>query len=192
VKVPFGKSSERQQKGGKTFALLLLVFILLLLFAALPLWDGLTVEDNRKEKTLLVLPIRKGECFRLRFTHSVNLSDITDTTEWTGRELILRTSLFTDFGAGVPVLADGIGKEFENTAEGFLISGIDTVQKNNTIPIMLQTVPDHRLIYRGELIFLRELAGGNGYIALRARKVSLMEMLLFGNYASQGENHGAL
>lgn len=143
----------------------------------LPAFVRLTVREYYSDKLLLCLPIEAGEEFGLRFTHSLNLSDVTDTLEWTGEELILRSSLFTAFGAGMPVLADGIGSSMVNTPEGFLLSGIDTPQVGNQVPVMLQDVPDHRLLYRGEEIRLMEIAQ-EPFIKLSVERLPLWQAFM--------------
>jgi len=154
-----------------------LTLIAAAIFCALPLFPSLTVREYRAGRLLWARPIAAGEEFSVRYTHSVNLSPVTDTLQWTGEELILRSSLFTSFGAGMPVLADGIGSELHNTPDGFLITGIDRAQPDNAIPIMLQAVPDHHLIFRGEEVSLRSLAGEEAFIKLGAEKLSLMTRL---------------
>ena len=140
--------------------------------------ERLTVSDARAGKLLLALPIEKGENFQLRYTHSVNLSDVTDTIEWTGTELICRSTLFTAFGAGIPVLADGIGTGFSHTEDGFEITGIDKPEKS--ILIMLQTVPNHRLLWHGQELSLMEAYGSGTLVELKVRHVSLLELALAG------------
>lgn len=124
----------------------------------------------------MTLPIGKGEAFRLRYTHSVNLSDVTDTIEWTGEQLICRSTLFTAFGAGIPVLADGVGKAFTQTEDGFLITGID--KPETRILVMLQTVPNHRLLWRDTEFALTRAYGSGTLLRLEVRPVSLFEILL--------------
>lgn len=158
---------------------LLLIAALVLLFCAVPLQKRLVLSDARRGVTLLTLPLAPGETFALRFTHSVNLSDVTDTLEWTGDALILRSSQFTAFGAGIPVPAEGIGTALVNTSNGFLLTGIDTVQEDNAFLIMLQQVPDHRLLYRQREISLLELAGSGALLRLCVRPVSIFEIILY-------------
>ncbi|MBR6653597.1 MAG: DUF1850 domain-containing protein [Oscillospiraceae bacterium] len=88
---------------------------------------------------MLAVPIEPKETFKLRFTHSVNLSYVTDEMEWTGEQLITRTSLFTSFGAGMPVIADGIGTEMHNTEDGFLIGQVTEVSRSSST---VQTILD--------------------------------------------------
>lgn len=176
------KTLNNAKMGGRKIAPLA-VYIGIIIVAVLcltPLFTRLTVREYKSDKLLLALPIEDNERFSIRFTHSVNLSYVTDGVEWTGNELILRDTLFTSFGAGIPVIAEGIGTEIENTEDGFIISGIDAVQENAEIPVMLQEVPDHHLLYRDEEISLRDLSRDVAFIKIRVERISLVSMLVSG------------
>ncbi|NCB30338.1 MAG: DUF1850 domain-containing protein [Clostridia bacterium] len=163
------------RQGGKRLVPLLISFIVLLalLFVGFaPLMDGLTVRDGRTGKLLLALPIRQEETFSIRYIHSVNLSPVIDTLQWSGQDLVLRTTLFSDYGWGMPVLADGIGTHFEHTPDGFLISGIDKAQAS--VPILLQQVPDHHILYRGREISLLKLAGSGAFLRIAGERMNLL------------------
>lgn len=127
---------------------------------------------------MFALPIDRGETFLLRYKHSVNLSDVTDTIEWTGETLMCRQTLFTAFGAGIPVLADGVGTGFTHTEEGFCITGIDKPEER--ILVMLQTVPNHRLILRGEERSLLARMGSGTIACIAVQPVSLWTLACTG------------
>lgn len=159
---------------------LLLFFIGILLcigLCLLPLWPRFVIENARTQRVLRVMPIEDGETFQLRFTHSLNLSDVTDTIEWTGQELICRSTLFTTYGAGIPDLPDGIGKSFSVTKDGFVLSGIDKPEKE--IRVLLQTVPNHRLTYRNQTVSLLDLYGSGTLLSLCVHRVSLLDRILY-------------
>lgn len=172
------KTSKKGSAGKRSTPLLLILSAAVALVAVclLPLCSRLVVSNQRTGQTVLVLPIQKGETFLLRFRHSVNLSDVTDTIEWTGANLICRSTLFTAFGAGMPVLADGIGTDFTMTDEGFLITGID--KPETRILVMLQEVPNHRLILRGTEYSLFTRMGNGAIACIEVRPASLIEILL--------------
>ena len=170
------KKTVNTKRGSKFLAPLIIVILALIFFT--PVCTRLTLRGYHSNKLMLAVPIESKETFKLRFTHSVNLSYVTDMVEWTGQQLITRTSLFTSFGAGMPVIADGIGTEMHNTEEGFLITGIDQVQENNFIPIMLQEIPDHHLLYRDMEISLREKAEGTAFVKLSVEKISIASAIM--------------
>lgn len=168
------EGSARKRNAPLLFISALAVTLLLLLL--LPVCTRLTLADARTGKTLLALPISPGEDFYLRYTHSVNLSDVTDGMEWTGKTLMVRSTRFTSFGVGMPVLADGIGSHFENTPDGFFITGIDRPEER--ILLLLQEVPNNRLLYRGQEVNLLTRYGDGTLLRIEVRPVSLLTALL--------------
>ena len=162
------------RQGGRRLVPLLIALGLLLALGVLlwaPLFPGLILEDGRTGEPLLLFPMKKGDAFSIRYTHSVNLSPVTDTLYFTGDALVLESTLFSAYGWGMPVLADGIGDSFENTPEGFYISGIHKVQSQ--IPILLQQVPDHRLLLNGREIRLLDVLEPGTFIRLLPGRFSL-------------------
>ena len=159
----------------RRIAPLLLILLAVLALCLLPIWPGLTLSDYRTGQRLHCLPIRRGETFCIRFTHSLNLSDVTDTFEWTGTTIFCRSTLFSTYGAGIPDLSDGIGSSFAVTEDGFLLSGIDKPEKE--IRILLQTVPNHMLLYRGKSYSLLERFGSGALVVLKVERCSLPTLL---------------
>ncbi len=105
--------------------------------------------------------IRPGDSFEITFTHSLNLSPITDVVEWTGGELIVRKSIFRSFGAGVPVPSDGIGTELVRREDGgYELIGID--KRMDRITILTQKIPNHKITFGADEVYLLELLGPEG------------------------------
>lgn len=165
-------------QGGRRLAPLLIASGLALALALLlwaPLIPGLILADGRTGEPLFLFPMKEGEAFSIRYTHSVNLSPVTDTLYFSGDALVLESTLFSAYGWGMPVLADGIGESFENTPEGFYISGIHKAQSQ--IPILLQQVPDHRLLLGGEEVRLLDVLEPGTFIRLVPGRFSLADLL---------------
>ncbi len=171
------KPLRKNLLGSRGRRLLLSALILALALAlCLPLFPALVLRNGRTGERLLLLPLREGETIALCYTHSVNLTPVTDTLRVSGGSLVLESTLFSAYGWGMPVLADGIGGSFENTPEGFLLSDID--KKQDSIPILLQEVPDQRLLYRGGERRLLELAPAGTFVRLGVERASLLDCLL--------------
>ena len=170
-------SREKDERAGRSPALLFLAAVLVLCtaFLTVPATRRLVVELDDTARLLAALPVEEGERIRIGFTHSVNLSPVWDCYEIRGDELILRSTVFQTYGAGIPILDDGLGTGFQSTPEGFEITGIDLPRAD--IPIQLQTVPDHTLYYRQTPIRLLELAGSGSLIHIGIRRISLLRML---------------
>jgi hypothetical protein len=125
--------------------------------AVFSLWPAECLTLTEGSRLLYAGPINPGESFEITFTHSLNLSPITDVIEWTGDELIVRKSIFKTFGAGVPVPSDGIGKELVRRTDGsYELTGIDKPMES--IAILTSSIPNHRIKFKGCEIFLLDLA----------------------------------
>ncbi len=175
------KQEKTKGSGKNRIAPLLLLCAAVLLcagfLAAVPVVPCLVAEEaDRPLGGKLALPIGEGETFGIRFTHSLNLSDITDTIEYDGEALVCRSTLFATYGAGVPDLPDGIGTTLVQTDEGYLLTGIDKAERE--VLVMLQTVPDHRLLYRGREIRLLPLYGSGALVRLCVRRAPLLAVWL--------------
>ena len=164
-------------RAAKWLAPLPLVLLLLFFFFA-PVGTCLAVTDYHTGRIRMALPVKDGETFSIRFTHSLNLSDVTDEIVVDGASLVCASSLFTAYGAGIPdPAADGIGRELTLTDAGFLLTGIDKAQAR--IPILLQEVPNHRLLYRGAEINLLGRFGSGALVVLSVRPATLFLLLAY-------------
>jgi len=111
----------------------------------------------------------------ISFTHSLNLSPVTDIIEWTGGDLVVRKSVFSTFGAGIPVPADGIGTELISVDGHYELVGIDKHMKN--VIIMTQEIPNHRIALNGREVFLTELLGSGKSVVIAVSRTSLWRVL---------------
>lgn len=172
------KVSKEEESAGKLPALLFLsaVVALSVFLLMFPFKERLILSEESSGKMLLTLPIQEGDSFQIRFTHSVNLSPVTDRYQWIGGFIILQSTTFRAYGAGIPILQDGLGTGFEQTEDGFTITGIDSPREK--IPIMLQTVPDHTLLYLNREIRLLEFADSGTVVTIYVGKVSIAATLL--------------
>ncbi len=171
------QSIGQKQENKFTWLVLLLVFVLAAAFFSFaPILPRLVFSFGNR--ALLVLPLQKPETFCIQFTHSANLSPVTDEYEWTGDTLILRQSRFLTFGAGIPSPADGIGKELVHTDEGeYVLTGIDAPR--SFVDIMIGDIPDQRLLYRGQEIHLSTMIAPGNVLRMQVRHVPLLYELLF-------------
>ncbi len=151
------------------------VFIALvaaLVIALVLFWPGECLVAECEGERLLAWPIKAGEEFELTFTHSLNLSPITDVIEYTGSDLSVVKSVFKAFGAGVPVPADGIGTDIVYTGGHYELVGID--QHMQSVSILLQTVPNHQIAFRGRKASLLSLAGAGKSVTIAVKRVPLI------------------
>lgn len=156
----------------KLLTLLLTAGIIIAVCVLVPVVPQLTVKCVDGDKVVYSHDIKACESFSIRYTHSVNRSPVIDTIEWTGETLLVRSSLFQTFGAGIPVAEDS-GTVLESTPDGLLLSGIDTPYEK--INLITGTYADHYLIHRGREICLKELVGEQTLISVEVRYISALK-----------------
>lgn len=169
------KRNDNEERAGVSPAMLFVMTILALCFIllALPVNKMLVVSNDKTKEILFTLPLKNGEVLDIKFTHSVNLSPVIDRYQFNGTELVLQSTIFKTYGAGIPILDDGLGKGFQLTENGFEINEINLPRKK--IPVMLQTVPDHRIIYREKEIHLLDVAKSGMVIEITVGNMSFIK-----------------
>ena len=133
-------------------------------------------------RRLFAWPIAAGEAFEVTFTHSLNLSPITDVIEWSGDDLIVRKSVFRTFGAGVPVPADGVGEELLFIDGHYELTGINKHMSGFTI--MTQEVPNHIITFKDREARLLDLVGSGKAVDIAVRRVPSFLLFLDGRIQS--------
>ncbi|MHB1151340.1 MAG: DUF1850 domain-containing protein [Eubacteriales bacterium] len=132
--------------------------------------------------TALFINLKDSAHFVIRYTHSVNRSDVDDTIERSGSKLIVRSSLFQAFGAGIPIADDTVngktaGTSLTKTENGLLLDGINTVY--DEINLLTGTYSNHRLIAAGKEYILKDIVGEQEIIKLKIGRISLLQLIIF-------------
>jgi len=151
-----------------------IILFVLIIASLLPVFPALQVKS---ENDVLLLPLKNGEEFSIRYNHSVNRSPVIDTIERTGETLTIRRSLFKTYGAGIPVLSDEVGNTYTETEEGFLLSGIDS--EHESINLITGTYADHYLIYGEQEFQLKKTFGEKTLVEFTAGKSSLLKLFIY-------------
>lgn len=170
LKKVFSRASRRNLR------ILLPAAALLIVVMALFAWREECLTAKCGGKLLFAWPIRAGETFEVTYTHSVNLSPISDVIEWNGHDLVVIKSLFKTFGAGVPIPGDEAGTELARVGDHYELTGIDRHMQG--FSIMLQEVPNHRISLDSREAWLLELAGSGSSVDIAVERVSLFARLI--------------
>lgn len=127
--------------------------------------------------TVFCLPLEDGEEFSIRYKHSVNLSDVEDVIERDGGSLVVRRSIYSQFGAGIPT--SDVGSSLTMCEDGrLMLDGIDAY--HDEFLLFTGTIANHRLLYRGHEFALKAYAGEQTLLKFRIQRVSLLKILLYG------------
>ena len=172
------KNDDSEESAGVSPVLLFAIAALMLcfIFFALPINKMIVVKNAQTKDILFSLPVKNEEIVDIKFTHSVNLSPVIDRYQFDGTSLVLQSTIFKTYGAGIPILDDGLGKSFKHTQKGFEIFGIDAAREK--IPIKLQTVPNHSIFYRKSELHLLDFAKSGTIIEISVENLSFMKRFL--------------
>ena len=116
---------------------------------------------------LFAWPIRAGDFFEVTYTHSLNLSPVTDVIEWNGDDLTVTKSIFKTFGAGIPTPVDAVGSELLFMGDHYELIGI-----NKHMPgfsIMTQQTPNQKITFNKHEVYLLDIIelGAPVYITVK-------------------------
>ncbi|MFZ5687895.1 MAG: DUF1850 domain-containing protein [Bacillota bacterium] len=142
----------------------------------------LEVARGRTGEVLYRYPVRRGEEFKLIFTHSVTLRQIEEIYRVTAdRQIAIKEMVFDEPGPNLPASPEGNTKWiFEK--DHWRVVDYDTVLPE--IPLLVaQQVADHRLKIGGKIVSLVQLAGPGQDIKIRAARVSIAEFAWKGGFA---------
>lgn len=141
---------------------------------AVPMFGGLEVLDPEDGKLLFSAPLREVEGFQICFIHSVNRRPVCDTLRVRGGELVIVSSRFDSFGAGMP---DGSTQEgvLRRLSDGWLEWRIGRAVPEVTLRVGRSA--EHRLLLKGKEVALSQLASPGQALSFRPGRFSLWEIL---------------
>lgn len=100
---------------------IILGFILIIILALLPI-KVLVASDYKTDTYIKSWRIKDKEEFTIKYTHSVQLTEVTETYRVERKDIVLLESYFHSLGAGLPATTP---YKFEITKEGFRIYDIN-------------------------------------------------------------------
>jgi len=148
------------------------VLLILAALVLLPATKQLIVKDEETGEILYTAGVEAGDCFSLKYIHSVNKSPIEDVFEiLDDNSIILRKSIFLSFGAGVPVELEN-GQVLDLKDDRIEINNIDKPISNFLLKV--GTVADHTLCIGGQQVRLDSLAAPKRTVRLEVRSVPII------------------
>lgn len=131
-----------------------LITFLIFLIIVMPL-QYLKIEDLNNVEVNAVFPVREGEVFTIKYTHSVELLPVYETYLIKERQIWLQETRFYSFGAGMGLL-EGRGVYLEQ-------NGMMKIRDLSEIiePLILRTgeLSKHQFIYRDQSYALTDIFG---------------------------------
>ncbi len=113
-----------------------------------------------------VIPVRKGDTFSLKYTHSVQKTPVVENFVIAGAdELILDSTVYRTYGVGLPFLP-GEGR-FEQQGDNFVLTGIG--RRFDKVSVHAGAIAGLVLEIKGQDIPLYSLHEGGAFVAIRAK-----------------------
>jgi hypothetical protein len=123
---------------------------------------------------VLCAAMGRDETFVVAFTHSVNRRPVYDTLRAAGDHLVIVSSRFDAFGAGMPESTTGEGT-LEVAGDGWLQWTVNRPVPEVTLRV--GRVAGHRLRLKGREIPLTDLAEPGAPLTLRVRRARFSDLL---------------
>jgi hypothetical protein len=138
-----------------------------------PFIPALQIVDGRDGRVVFCAQVRPGDEFVLSFVHSVNKRPVYDTLRAEADHLVIVSSRFDSFGAGMPEAS---------TQEGTLVIAEDGWLKwtvNQAVPevtVRVGWVADHTLHIKDRKIRLADLAEPGKPLTMRVRELRMFDL----------------
>lgn len=146
--------------------LALLLFLCMTIIAFIPIKQALVFEYKNTGKVLAYIPFSKEQTFKIKYTHSIHLSDVVESYVKTDDGQIKQYELmFEDFAIGMPSEA-AEGEVFEEKDGKYYIKDmnrifpyfdlrIGRVKANHTVVFQDMEYPLSNFIDKGTLVRIK-------------------------------------
>jgi hypothetical protein len=155
----------------KTIILCLLVIIFLL--GSIPI-QVLVASDFKTDEYLKSWRISHGEEFSVIYTHSVQLTPVSEIYLINKDEIILKETYFHSYGAGLPSTTK---YKFEITEDGFRIYDINEIM-NNLIYRTGAVRANHKLLLGGKEYKFLDFSKPREGVRLESRNISTFKYII--------------
>ncbi len=147
------------------FLLLLFLFIIFLVLLT-PVTKALVFQYQNSGKTLAYIPILEGQSFKMKYTHSIHLSDVVESYKVMSDGQIKQYELmYEDFAIGMPENASN-GETFEQKDGRYYLKNMDRrfpsfdlrvgkVRANHTLIFAEQEYPLSHVIEPGTWVRIK-------------------------------------
>ncbi len=156
----------------KTILILLLCIIFCFTIAAIPIQQAIVFEPNYTNERLAYIPVENEKYFKIKYTHSIHLSDVVESYKITPNQYIRQYELiYEDFSIGMPANAEA-GETFEQKDGKYYIKNMKLVFPFFHLRIG-QVRANHRVIFKNkEYPLTRSIKPGTS-VKVEIRKLNI-------------------
>ncbi|MCP3026805.1 DUF1850 domain-containing protein [Halobacillus sp. A5] len=149
--------------------------VLAVVWAFYPYRSVITFEPIDRQGSNAYMPITETEHFKLKFTHSVHLSDVVEEYEVREGRLYPVQMIYEDTAIGMPSNAEE-GETFEVKDGKYYISDLNGFHESINLSIG-QVRADHTIIYKEKSYLLKDILGAGSFIRIVPQHVSNWELM---------------
>lgn len=165
-----------RKPGRRIIILLLLIFLSIAIMIFIPNKQALVFEYQNTGKVLAYIPFSKETNFKIKYTHSIHLSDVVESYTVTKKKKIKQYELmYEDFAIGMPENASD-GEIFEQKDGKYYIKNM-----NRIFPLFDLRIgkvrANHRVIYKNQEYPLVDYIEAGTWVRIKIEKLSLFQQL---------------
>ena len=133
----------------KKLIILLILFILIISLAFIPLKQAIVFQPTNPAARLAYIPINDESLFKIKYTHSIHLTDVVESYQITADQKIHQYELqYQDFAIGMP--SNAVGSEiFEQKGGKYYIKNMKRIFPFFYLRIG-QVRANHRVIFNNK------------------------------------------
>jgi hypothetical protein len=145
-----------------------------MIIAAIPIQQAIVFQPNNTDEKLAYIPIENEKEFKIKYTHSIHLSEVVESYQITSSFSIQQNELmYEDFGIGMPANAAD-GEIFEQKGGKYYIKNMKLIFPFFHLRIG-QVLANHRVIFKNkEYPLLRSIRPGTS-VKVEIRKINYFE-----------------
>lgn len=153
------------------------IFLFILFLTKLPLVQVLSITNRKKQSERYFIKTSELNGFEISYTHSVNKGRVHDFYELNSHKgLILTSTRFVSYGAGIPEPIETEGAIFTLTDDGYVISNLNRHVQKLTMAVGL--IANHELTINEKTYIMKDLFLPQTSIIFEIKRVSLLDYII--------------
>jgi hypothetical protein len=156
--------------------------ILLFIVSSFPCISVLSLCGRKNPAKEYFHRIKRGDCFVISYTHSVNKGRVHDIYQYTGgKKLLLDETEFVSYGAGIPELEENEGAVFYQTSDSYVLKNLKREMESLVMAVGL--IANHTIKFGlsddlEEIPFTKFFEAQTS-VVISIKKVNLIEYLIY-------------
>ncbi|MCM3707082.1 MULTISPECIES: DUF1850 domain-containing protein [Cytobacillus] len=163
-----------QKRGIRILSLVILIAITIAIIFFIPIKQAVVFEYQNKGNVIAYFPLNEGSVFKIKYTHSIHLSDVVESYTITeDGNINLFELVYEDFSIGMPENASE-GEIFEQKDGKYYIKNMKRVLPSFDLRLG-KVRANHRLIFKDKEYVLSNYIEPGTWVRIKAKKINLFE-----------------